>query len=149
MKTFLIALALTVSSALASAQTLTVPSTLYQAGIQNAGPAVVDVGLTHVSVTFTREAWPAGVVWTDAAGNSFTNIVLVPRIEISYDGGLSWPDFVSSAWSGGTRINRFGQTVTSETLQRDLPQPTNPNRRIRASVQVLAPTRTAITLTAK
>src|SRR5512145_1320619 len=106
----------------------------WPAGSNTAGPADIPQGLTRLRATFTRENWPAG-----------TNIVTV-RIEISFDGGATWPEFAEASWNGGTRINRLGNTVTEEMIERDIKEPTNPNRMARGILTRTTGLRTGITV---
>jgi len=106
-----------------------VPENTYPAGQTELGPHAIPVGLSDVKVTFTCVGWP------DLVG------LLVARIEISFDGGVTWPEFVQVQWDGP-----HGKPAV--WVRRDLKQPGNPDRFVRAVLTRAAPVTTAITLEA-
>lgn len=128
------------------ADQLVIPSRNYAAGEREFGPANVSQGVTTIKATFTRENWP------------LTNqtVVLQVGIEASLDGGVTWPygaynfnkDTGQGGWVGGVRVSgRTGEIITQETVAfMGIPEPENPNRRVRAFTQIVSNLRTAVTL---
>lgn len=114
---------------------VSVPSQSYQAGPRTFGPTNIPLGATKIQVTFTRESWPL----------TGADVVLRCAIECSTDGGVTYPYGSIGEWTGGTRIDRLGNVVTSVMLARgDIPEPTNANRKVRAAVNVLSALQTAV-----
>lgn len=115
-----------------------VPSNVYAAGPRSFGPAPMALGVIEIKATFTRENWP------------LTNVdpVLTVSVEASLDGGATFPFSAATTWRGGIVVNsRTGVPNASESISlRGIPEPDNPNRMIRASVDVLSQLRTAVTL---
>jgi hypothetical protein len=121
-----------------------IPSAAYPAGDRAFGPADIPLGVTAIQAVFTRQAWPG----------TNQDVVLQCGIECSLDGGLTWPigaynydpDSGNGGWIGGARVSR-GVTVASESIMRgDIPEPNNPNRKVRAMVKVKQALQTAVTL---
>lgn len=123
-----------------------IPSRNYAAGAREFGPAAIAQGVTTMKATFTRENWPL----------TNQDIVLRVGIEASLDGGLTWPfgaynfnkDTGEGGWMGGVRISsRTGLVVPQESVGfMGIPEPTNPNRLVRAFTELLSGLRTAVTL---
>lgn len=117
---------------------LSVPSAVYAPNTYTVGPANVPLGVTQMRATLTRESWPL----------TNSDVVVIVRIEVSYNNGADgFPEFVETEWRGGDLTNWRGP-VTQEVVQRNVQQPANPNRRIRAKVTVLAQLRTAVVVEA-
>lgn len=112
-----------------------VSATNYQAGARAFGPVAIPAGVTTISATFTREAWPLTI----------NDTVLQVAVEASVDGGVTYPYGSKSVWFGGVRTQRDGSTATSETITRSS-LPLTGTRLVRATVTVLSPLRTAVTL---
>ena len=81
----------------------------------------VPVGIIAVGVTINRFAWPAG-----------TNVAAA-ELEISLDGGATWPQKVSVSMNGG-KINYKGNPDAPSGFQFGIPEPNNTQRLVRGSV---------------
>lgn len=108
----------------------------WPAGQNSAGPTAVPVGITKVSATFTRENWPAG------------SRIITVRIDLSYDGGATWRDFIWSSFDGGEHRTRDGTLVDTVTMSHTLHEPDNENRMARVTMTRAVALRTGIAVEA-
>jgi hypothetical protein len=113
-----------------------IPSRNWPAGTNTSQPTAIALGINTLRATFTRESWPVGVG------------VITCRIEISFDGGATWPEFASTTWDGGDYVDRNGNLMTSCYIQRDVKEPQNGNRQVRATFTRTVGLRTGITVEA-
>lgn len=114
-----------------------IPSNNYPSNTRSFGPANVAIGVTKLRVTFTRENWP---------GDNDDRIINV-KIEGSLDGGVTYPIWGEIDFMGGVQINsRTGQVVNANWINRSMPEPNNPNRKVRATIINNQTLRTAVTL---
>ena len=97
------------------------PRRVRSAGPISFGPVVIPVGLSIVTVRMARNSW------ADTGG-----IVAEMGIDLSLDSGKSWIlDHVRVGAVGGDLIDRKGNPITHTTATIGLPEPNNPNRKIR------------------
>ncbi len=115
---------------------LAVASRDYPAGTQPIPSTAIPAGLSSVRLTLTRESWP------DTGGD-----VISMLIDLSLDGGATWtPGFLGFTAPGGVLFDRLGNVRATSSAFRDLPEPANANRRVRGTVTLLSPLRTAVTI---
>lgn len=114
----------------------------YSAGTRQLPPnptgANVDVGYQQFLLSLTRVGWPVN-------GGA---VILTIRVELSFDGGSTWPHFAELQAKGGNLVfNSTGLPITATTLRFIMPQPSNPNRKIRIVETNTVSITTAISLT--
>jgi hypothetical protein len=107
----------------------------YPAGLDRSADMPLDVGVTRIQLTLTRVNWP------DLGAES----VVEAMLEISLDGGQTWPVLAGFTTLGGQSM-MDGQPVNISACNCPVPQPQNPNRRVRARVTTAAQIRTALTV---
>jgi hypothetical protein len=99
----------------------------------------IPLGQTKYEVYASREAWPI------TGGN-----VIQVTAEISFDGGENWEHLVGFTADGVDRIDpNSGLMGTESGATVTLPEPDNPNRRIRTKMNVLTPLKTAVNVETK
>lgn len=125
-----------------ASQTVLPPGT-YPIGTQALGPATVPVGITEVKLALD------GAAMTDPALHVFIGI------DISLDNGVTWnsphpaadPFPIGMTLDGGA-TNRQGGPLAAYSLSCNLPDPSNANRKVRATVTIAGtPLTTTGTLT--
>jgi hypothetical protein len=117
--------------------TIVIPVRDYAIGSHNLGPVALNVGLRRVAITLERSEWTDPASKVDA------------RFELSLDGGTTWSpnpsgerDFpwgpfpVTFSAFGGIILGKDGQPSLLSGFVTDLPQPSNPDRRIRGTVTI-------------
>lgn len=97
-----------------------IPRTTYAVGTYNIPSTAIALNTNHLVVTLDRDAM------------SSTSQHLKLDAEISFNNGTSWEYFFGVVTDGGVLPSK---TVAS--VSRELPQPSNANRRIRGTAQVL------------
>ena len=113
----------------------------YKAGDVIEKTVPIPLGLTGFTLRLSRNNWPekSGV---DIKGRE----VIYGTVEISYDGGLTYPQGCGVGAPGGNHIMRDGSTSTETTLHQKLLEPDNPNRVARARFEVYANINTQVDL---
>lgn len=108
----------------------------YPAGTRTFTSANVEVGVTRVTLTLTREgSWPS-------TGDS----ILTGQIELSLDGGGSWRHLVGIGLSGGTVYGQGLVPWPKGAITFSVPDPDNAQRRLRLTATSTVTLRTAITV---
>lgn len=74
----------------------------------------------------------------DVTNHTNSAITLALRVELSLDGGVTWPQFREVGRQGG-------DNATEASFEWDLPEPTNPLRNIRATLTLTGANRRLIT----
>lgn len=103
----------------------------YAIGTRTLGPANVPLGVTAIELALD------GAAMTDPA------LHVAITLDLSLDGGATWNDPhpavdpfpVGMTLDGGAK-NRQGDPLAAYTIGTSLPDPTNPNRRVRATVVI-------------
>lgn len=121
---------------------ITVPSRVYAPGSRQVAIPNLTTDDNGISVTLTRESWPAG------------SDIVSGVIEAS-DDGATWRELTRFSWDGGDQVNpRTGLPVTAQTLRVYWPERNDgsgslvPQRpaQVRASITNTVSVQTAITL---
>ena len=112
--------------------TAILPMGPYPAGTYTIPATSVPLNIGTVKLAADRTAW------LDAAST------VVASMEWSFDGGTTWSPGGSWTSHGGTALLPDGITVSTESnAVFTMPQPTNPNRKVRGSVVVSGATATS------
>lgn len=114
------------------ATTTVLPQGTYQPQTRLLGPVTVPQGATELTFTFDRTNW------TDPA------VTLAITIDLSLDGGATWNNPPEQAAplpfgftsEGGGGLDKHGNPRTETTGTTSIPQPTNTQRRLRATVTI-------------
>jgi hypothetical protein len=113
------------------AQTFSVPSRQYPAGVTAIGPFALAAGTTRILVTMTHGTWPL----------TQDDLMLQATFEVSFDNGATWEPFVSVGWGGGTLpLDRNGNPQSANFLNTSIVTPC----RLRGTVDVAQAITTAI-----
>lgn len=109
-------------------------------GRERSAEAQVPVGMTKCVVRLPRNGWPV------RPGVAKAGEVVEATVEISFDGGQTWPFLRGVGSHGGDYFNRRGDLVVETTLSFDVPEPDNPQRRVRATLETHVPLTTRVDL---
>lgn len=130
----LLALALTLSLSavpVAAQSTVVLPQGTYPAGTRTLGPVAVPNGTTAFVLSLDRTNW------------TNVNVKVALTFDLSLDGGTTWnphPDAdpfpVGLTAEGGTARDKNGNVVNTTTLSAPVPDVTNTNRRVRATLVI-------------
>lgn len=89
----------------------------------------------EVGIEFTRNNWVS----------TGTNFIFEAFLEISTDGGQSWPYLIEVNAIGGTQLDKFGNVITRDYSTQGIPAGTNRKARVRYNIN--QPLRTTIKIT--
>lgn len=99
-------------------------STLYT-GTEYTSEIPIPQGLQFYKYSMARGGW------TDTGSD-----VVSVMIEISLDGGLTWPVVRGFTARGGNLVNKTGQILPYSGIRFELPEIDNPNRKVRVKRNV-------------
>lgn len=104
---------------------------LFTRGSASSSPVFdIPVGVTKVRLRCSRDSWP------DRPGSDPREQEVVrAQIEFSMDGGSTWPFGIGFGAAGGDYFTRTGALAPYSAVAKTLPEPNNPNRRLRVSIE--------------
>lgn len=122
---------------LSNGTTVLVPTNTFPPGTYHSAVYSLSAGQAQIGVSAARNNWP----------NSGSDVVSM-TMEASLDGGISWQLLVGFTAAGGVVTNPWTHAVqaTSDVTVM-LPDPTNPNRQVRATVVIFSAINTAVSAT--
>ncbi len=110
------------------------PEHQYPTGRNVSGAYTVPVGITQITLRASRVSWP------DTGAE-----VIRASFDLSMDGGATWiSPYCGFGAMGGDHYDRNDVLMPYSWVQIRLPQPDNPNRRIRGGMNVISSLRTGI-----
>lgn len=105
----------------------------YQADTDTVRTTPIPLGATKWTLRMSRDDWP------EKTGEEVrAREVIYGKVDISYDGGLTYSGGAGVGAPGGAIKNRNGETSTETTISSWLREPANPNRVARVTFRSLS-----------